>query len=94
MNLGKAIKVCRQAKKLTQSQLAKKAKISISYLSLLERGMRDPNISILKSISKALNIPFAVLIFVAADKNDLPELGEKLSNKLIKLAFEAIACDK
>ncbi len=90
MNLGRAIKIIRTARNFTQRDLAKKAGLSASYLSLLEKGKRDPNISVLETISQALHIPLTVLIIIAAEEHDLPELGKKLSDKLIKLAFEAI----
>jgi transcriptional regulator with XRE-family HTH domain len=47
----------REAKKLTQAALAKKAKVSVSYVSMLERGMRVPPLDTLESIAKALGVP-------------------------------------
>jgi len=89
MNIGKAIKLCRTQKNMRQVELAKLAGISVSYISLLEQGKRDPNISTVKDIAKALNIPFSILIFLAAEKDDIeginPELAEKLSYTALKL---------
>ena len=45
MNISKALKLCRTQKGITKTKLAEKADISISYLSLLEQGKRDPNLS-------------------------------------------------
>lgn len=89
MNLGNAIKLCRTQKNTSQAELAKLAGISVSYLSLLERNKRDPNLSTIRSIADALGVPFSVLIFLAADKEELskvnPELAEKLSLTTLKL---------
>ena len=89
MNLGNAIKLCRTQKNMNQAELAKLADISTSYLSLLERGKRDPNLSTVKNIATALNIPFSILMFLAADGDELssvnPELAEKLSHTALKL---------
>ena len=89
MNIGKAIKTCRTHKNIKQAQLANLAGISESYLSLIEQGKRDPNISTLEKISEALKIPFSILIFLAADKDELkdinPTLAEKLSYTALKL---------
>ena len=41
MNIGQAIQLARSKRKLSQAELAKRAGISVSYLSLLERGRRD-----------------------------------------------------
>ena len=90
MNIGFAIKQCRKTKHFTQSDLSKRSKLSISYISLLERNKRDPNISVLEVISKALDVPVPILIFLAAEKNDLPELGEDLTRRLKKLAFKVV----
>jgi len=89
MNLGKAIKLCRTQKNLKQSELAERAKISVSYLSLLERGKRDPNFSTVEKIATALDVPVSILVFLAADEEELsgmsPELKEKLSYTALRL---------
>ena len=93
MTLGKAIKLCRTQKNMSQSELAKLANISISYLSLLERDKRDPNLSIVGKISEALKVPVTILMFLAADKNEIsvinPQLAEKLSFTVLKLIEES-----
>ncbi len=47
----------REVKKLTQAALAKKAKVSVSYVSMLERGMRVPPLDTVEIIAKALGVP-------------------------------------
>lgn len=88
MELGKAIKNCRNQRNLSQKELAKKAKMSISYLSLLERDKREANIHIIKNIAHALDIPLSVLIFLASDKKELSGLDETLINKISRVALE------
>ena len=56
MNLGKAIKLCRIQRGLTQAKLAEASEISVSYLSLLERDLRDPALSTMVAIADALNV--------------------------------------
>ena len=56
MKLGKAIKLCRTQRYLSQTELAELANISVSYLSLLERDKRDPTLSTIKDIAEALNL--------------------------------------
>ncbi len=89
MNLGNAIKLCRTQKNMNQAELAALAVISVSYLSLLERGKRDPSFSTVENIAEALGIPFNILMFLAAEKDELseinPELAEKLSLTALKL---------
>lgn len=89
MSLGKAIKICREQKGLSRTDLANKADISLSYLSLLEKDNRDPSISKVKDISDALEVPTSILMFLASDKKEIesisPELAEKLSLLSLKL---------
>ena len=89
MSIGTAIKLCRDRKNLTLSELSKKSGLSISYISLLENNKRDPNLSKVEQISKALNIPLSILLFLSEDKKEIeslnPELAEKLSLLTLKL---------
>jgi transcriptional regulator with XRE-family HTH domain len=56
-NVSRNILALREAKKLTQSALARKAKVSVSYVSMLERGVRVPPLETLEVIAKALGVP-------------------------------------
>ena len=89
MNLGKTIKLVRTRKGMKQKKLAESAGISVSYLSLIEQGRRDPNMRTLEGIANALNVPLSILVFLAADKEELSgidqELAEKLSYTSLKL---------
>lgn len=51
-----------QAKPATQSSLARSAGISVSYLSLIERGQRVPPMHTLCAIAQTLEVPVAVLV--------------------------------
>lgn len=94
MNIGKIIKACRHRKNLSQKELAKKAKISISYLSLLERNLRKPNIKIIENIAAALDIPLSILIFLASDKKELIGLDKDIIGKLSHIILELIHDEK
>lgn len=90
MNLGKAIKLCRTQRSLSQSRLAELIGVSPSYISLLERGKRDPNFSVIEDIAAALDIPLSILVFLAASDEELSELGSELSEKLSYIALRLI----
>ena len=82
MNLGNAIKICRAHRGLTQAELAKEAKISLSYLSLLEHDKRDANISTLEAIARGLGLPLNLLFFLASDSGELQGLPEEVRDRL------------
>lgn len=90
MNLGKAISLCRTQRGLTQSELAVRAGLSVSYLSLLEQNKRkDPTLSVIQKLAGALRVPSGILFFLAADQMELsglePELQEKLAYAALNL---------
>jgi len=51
-----------QAKPATQASLARSVGISVSYLSLIERGRRVPPMHTLCAIAQTLEVPVAVLV--------------------------------
>ncbi len=57
------LKELREAKGLTQEELAKKAKVTRPYLTMLETGARkNPSLAILKRLAKALGVPVTELL--------------------------------
>jgi transcriptional regulator with XRE-family HTH domain len=94
MNIGKAIRLCRIQKNMRQEELSKSAKISISYLSLIEKGKRDPNFSVLQSIAKSLDIPLSILVFLAADNNELRDISPELVDRLSSAALGLIKASR
>jgi transcriptional regulator with XRE-family HTH domain len=93
MNIAKALKICRAQKGMTKTALAEKAEMSISYLSLLEQGKRDPNLSTIDKLCKALNIPSSIFMFLASDANELNGISKELAEKLSLTALQLMAED-
>jgi transcriptional regulator with XRE-family HTH domain len=57
------LKTLREAKGLTQDQLAKKAGVTEAYVSMLESGKRKaPSLPALQRLAKALGAPVAELL--------------------------------
>ncbi|MDE1464831.1 helix-turn-helix domain-containing protein [Spartinivicinus poritis] len=90
MNIGKAIKLCRELKGLSKTILAEKAEISISYLTLIEQGKRDPSFSTINNICEALEVPLSIVAFLGADKSELSTLSSELTEKLSGVAINLI----
>ncbi len=52
----------RLRRRLSQQSLAAKARLSVSYISMLERGQRTPPLDTLESLARALAVaPTALL---------------------------------
>ena len=61
--LGTVLRQLREDRKLTQEQLAKRAKITRSHLSLLEAGHRkNPSLDVLKRLARALDCDVTALL--------------------------------
>ena len=90
MNIGQAIQLARSKRKLSQATLAKRAGISVSYLSLLERGRRDPPLSTIQRIAAALVMPVEILFFLGAEEGELGHLNRDLAGQLAITALELL----
>ena len=90
MNIGQASQLARSKRKLSQAALAKRAGISVSYLSLLERGRRDPPLSTLQRIAAALVMPVEILFFLGAEEGELGHLNRDLAGQLAITALELL----
>jgi transcriptional regulator with XRE-family HTH domain len=60
--LGNAIRQIREREGLTQSQLGRKTGLHPSYISDIERGVRNPSWSIIVNVAKALGIKPSELV--------------------------------
>ena len=84
--IGKIIAKARKDADLTKTELSKITDINIGHLTHIEKGERNPSHKTLKSICKALNIPYMPLMFTY-DK-DLSEEQETYK------AENYISCNK
>ena len=59
---GKVLRELREANKISQEKLAEYCDLDRTYISLLERGLRQPTITTIFKLSNALNIAPSELI--------------------------------
>jgi transcriptional regulator with XRE-family HTH domain len=91
MTVGEAIKSLRAAAGIMQRELADRVGISASMLSLVEAGKREPSISVLRGIGRALEVPTSVLFAVALDDAEVGQ-GTRTAQQVHELTlhiFEA-----
>lgn len=82
MNLGEAIKKQRKLVGLSQGELAHACHITQSYLSMIEKNKKEPNLATLKELSENLNLPVPVLFIKAMDVSDIPENKREIYNAI------------
>ena len=82
MNIGRALNLCRSAKQVSLAELALLTGLSPSYISMIESGKRIPTLLSIEKLSTALSVPTPIILFIAAEKNELEGLDEETTNRL------------
>ena len=63
MTLATVLRTLREEQDITQEQLAKRARIARTYVTLLESGRKkNPSLDILKRLARALDVPVGELL--------------------------------
>jgi transcriptional regulator with XRE-family HTH domain len=82
-HLGKTIKRFRTEANLSQRELAQAAKLTASFLSLIENEEREPSLATIRNIAEALKIPSEIIIW---DAVEVPKNLDKLDRRQCELA--------
>jgi transcriptional regulator with XRE-family HTH domain len=56
-DLGKTIRILREAKGYSMSEMARRSGVSTPFVSLLEKGEREPSLKVLRRMAQTLGIP-------------------------------------
>ena len=93
MDYGRAVRVARAARNMSQKELALNAGVKPSFISLIESGRRNPSTSTVLRLSSALEIPVPLLTLLASSSNDLKSIDDQtagaLATKLLQILVEA-----
>ena len=87
MKIGESIRAYRKVKGLTQENIEQKCGISQSYLSQIEKDIKEPNLSTLKTLCDCIDIPLPLLIFSAIEEKDV-DLDKRELLKELQPLFE------
>lgn len=71
--LGEVLREYRQRQGRTLREVSSDARVSLGYLSEVERGQKEASSELLFSICKALNVPLGHVLRIVADRVDLAE---------------------
>ena len=88
MNFARAIRISRVAFGLRQADLARRAGIGASHLSLIESGQRQPSMATIQKLCRALDIPVDLVVMLATDPSEGKDV-RKLSEALLRLLATA-----
>jgi len=73
--LGEQLRRRRQAQQRTLREVSKQAKVSLGYLSEVERGHKEPSSELLASICDALDVRLSTLLHEAGEDMRRAEVG-------------------
>jgi len=82
MNYGKAVKIARAVAGMSQRDLALKAKLDASHISLIEKGERKPSVDAVERLAKALGIPQHLFALLGTEPGDLRNIDAPELNRI------------
>ena len=68
MDLGLRLKLFRVAANLKQQEVADALGLTTNYISMIERGKREPTLKYLRAFSRLVKVPLAVLLWEPPEK--------------------------
>ena len=71
--IGEVLRAYRQRQGRTLREVSSDARVSLGYLSEVERGQKEASSELLASICRALNVPMSHVLRLVADWIDLVE---------------------
>lgn len=89
MDYGRAIRVARSARELSQKELAQRLDVDPSLISRIEAGTRRPSTKTLEDIADALGVPMYLLLLLGSEESDLRAVpsdhAAALGRKLLRI---------
>ncbi|MGD2109907.1 MAG: helix-turn-helix transcriptional regulator, partial [Phycisphaerae bacterium] len=93
LELGKAIRIVREAKGIRLAVLAERAGVSVPFISLVERGERQPSLAVLRKIAVGLGIPAEVLIMLSQPTSGHLQSNDRTTRSLLAAIQKMLAVE-
>ena len=77
--IGRRIKSLRRGRALTQEQVAERTRLSVNYLSRIERGLENPTLDTFLALAGALKVELLDLFTVEQEEPDPRRLRQLLT---------------
>ena len=85
LELQKALRAMRVFHDLSQGELAKKLKISKSYLSEIEAGKKQPSLVLLQRYSAVFDVSLSSILFLSENMESKTPLDFTVSQKVVTM---------
>src|SRR5262245_42559256 len=90
MDVGLRLKLFRVYANLKQRDIAKGLKVTVNFISMLERGRRDPTLKYLQAFAKLVKVPVALLLWdpheTTADDRETMQLSARIAALMAEYA--------
>lgn len=87
MQIGKALRLARTAKSMTQKELAQRVGCTANYLSIVERGDGNPSLGLVEKLARELGMATVEILALAADDADA---GDPLRREVVRKLQELL----
>jgi transcriptional regulator with XRE-family HTH domain len=81
IDYGKAFKLARTTRAMTQNEVAERAEITANYLSLIESSVRIPHADTIERLAKALRVPVWAIVVLGSD--DAPDAVQRAAMAML-----------
>lgn len=91
MDIGLRLKLFRVAGALKQRDVAERLQVTVNFVSMVERGKRDPTLKYLESFSGIVGIPVSVLLWEPAASEERAPAEQDLHSRIAGLMAQYAA---
>ena len=91
MKYGKALRILRSARGLSQKDLAAMVNVDPSYFSRVESEQRIPSVAVLDAIARELRVPMYLIVFLASEQDDLRGVREEQAQEFGRALVDLFA---
>ena len=88
MNIALRLKLFRVAAGLRQREIADTLAVSMNFVSMIERGKRDPTLKYLQQFASATQVPLSVLLWDPSDDPGREREAQELHTRVAALMAE------
>ncbi|WP_415003468.1 helix-turn-helix domain-containing protein [Aeromicrobium sp.] len=78
--VGEALRARRAEQGLTLREVSGRARVSLGYISEVERGQKEASSELLAALAEALDVPLSGLLRDVADQLEIHEVGSRLAS--------------
>lgn len=89
INFGSTIRAHRRKSGLTQVALARRIGVEPTYLSAIENGRREPSLTLVREIGRAVSAPPEILFWESVSPSDGLSAGDRKAIELAKKVLQA-----